>query len=72
MQTRVFPDNLRLTYRRRHFVAGWVARLRQENPQLTVSTEVQRGSHPYLTADYSAQYGVFPELHHVLISALLA
>ena len=33
---------------------GWLSRLRQDNPQLTINAEVQRGSHPYLTADYGA------------------
>ncbi len=39
----------------REFVSGWLSRLRQDNPQLAISTEVHRGSHPYLTANYGAE-----------------
>lgn len=36
----------------REFVASWLPLFQQENPQLSVTTAVQRGSHPYLTAQY--------------------
>ncbi len=52
-------------------MSGWLARLRQENPQLTVSTEVQRGSHPYLTADYRVQFAYTQSCTMSLKSALL-